>query len=185
VLTGDYRLRTFMETDAKGQLGGLECSDAMRRRMAKESQAWKCSSCGKSNGAILSECVEAANALAPAQEEVVPAELTMAWKDEMGATKKADSEDGESAELAEGFVQTAPVIEDPPPTPAAPIYPAARPAQSVPRPTAFVSLPAQHAPQTAQVRRNTNDGIPVWLDKAILGVSACLLVMILRVLFWL
>jgi len=175
-------LRTFMETDAKGQLGGLDCSDAMRRRMAKESQAWKCNGCGKSNGTILSECAEAAKALEPTQEEVVPAELTMAWKDEMGVTKKADSEDGESAELAEGFVQTAPALQEPPPIVTAPAYPAARPAQSVARPTATAAIPTQRIPQIAQVRRNTNDGVPGWLDKAIIGVAACLLMMIVRMM---
>ncbi|KAI9734441.1 MAG: hypothetical protein M1818_006829 [Claussenomyces sp. TS43310] len=177
-------LRTFMETDAKGQVGGLECSDAARRRMASESQAWTCSSCGKSNADILKECEEAAKATDAKADEAVPPELKMGWKDEMGPDRRA-SEDGgeESAQLAEGFVQTAPpVMLEEPSAVVAPAYPAPRPAQGVPQPTATIPLPpAQQAPLAPRlVPRQSNEGVPAWVDKAIAGIAACLLIMILK-----
>src|SRR5450432_3645998 len=122
------RLRSFMETDPKGQLGGLECTDEIRTRMAKASQMWKCTSCGKSNLEIIKECEEAAKKVdnAKVKEVVIPEELKMGWKDEMrpatdsgpsgssgpsdskDVDADADGEDAESQELAEGFVQTTP-----------------------------------------------------------------------------
>src|SRR5208282_2261853 len=73
-----YSLRTFMETDPKGQLGGLECTDEVRRRIAKASQSWKCHSCGKSNLEILKECEEAATKADNVKPDVaVPKELKM------------------------------------------------------------------------------------------------------------
>ncbi|TVY51210.1 Ubiquitin-conjugating enzyme E2 J1, partial [Lachnellula cervina] len=60
IRTALVALRAFMETDAKGQLGGVEMSDRERGRIAKETPAWRCSGCGgRSNGEILAECEEA------------------------------------------------------------------------------------------------------------------------------
>jgi ubiquitin-conjugating enzyme E2 J1 len=185
-----------METDPKGQLGGLECSDSVRRTIATQSRAWKCPSCCKSNLEILTESEKEAAKLAPESrklDEAVPKELKMGWRDEMSGSNAgpstADGRDGESDELAEGFVQTAPIAgEVQAPSTAQPqqqsIYPAARPAQSVPQPTATIPLPPAPAPQAAVQlqRRHSNDGVPEWVDKAIIGVVACLIVMILKML---
>lgn len=193
-----HSLRTFMETDPKGQLGGLECTDDMRRRMALESQSWKCASCGKTNAEILRACEEAARVAdstgAAKVEEVVPTELKMGWKDEMGAAsasgekadggvnggKEAEKQgNDESDELAEGFVQTVPIQ----PAAAQVPYQPARPPQSVPQPTPTIPLPpAPAALALQQQQRRSNDGVPEWVDKAILGVVACLVVMVLKML---
>lgn len=173
-----------METDPKGQLGGLECSETMRKRMAGESHGWKCGSCGKSNFEIIKECEEASKENeeeGKREEEIVPPELKMGWKDEMGKEKKDDI-DEESAELAEGFVQTVP-----PEARDAPVqstYPAARPAQTVPQPTATIPGPV-HVPRqsTAQVQRRSNDGVPIWIDRTIAGIVLCLLFMVLKMIF--
>jgi ubiquitin-conjugating enzyme E2 J1 len=192
-----------METDAKGQLGGLECTDDMRRRMAKASQSWKCPSCGKTNQEILAACEEAAkNADSVKPDEEVPKELKMGWRDEMGkapaegkgessaaATGATAADDAESAELAEGFIQTVPIAVESnqesqreTQTP----YPPARPAQSVPQPTATIPLPPPPQHQVPvhgmQQRRHSNGGVPNWVDRAIVGIAACLIVMILKIL---
>lgn len=173
-----------METDAKGQLGGLECSDAVRRRIAGESRVWKCISCGKSNEEILKECEEAAKATDVKPDEEVPKELNMGWKDQMGQAGKKDSEDseGESTQLAEGFVQTTSIATEEAAIAAVSAYPAARPAQGVPQPTATIPLPAQRAPLAPQQQRQPHDGIPAWIDKAIVGLAACLAIMIVKLL---
>lgn len=185
-----------METDPKGQLGGLECSESVRRTMASQSRAWKCPSCSKTNLEILTECEKEAAKLAPEckkPDEAVPKELKMGWRDEMASSSAgpstADSRDGESEELAEGFVQTAPVAGEVLAAPAAQpqphtTYPAARPVQSVPQPTATIQLPPAPAPQAVVQlqRQHSNDGVPEWVDKAIIGVAACFVVMILKML---
>ncbi|KAJ4309625.1 hypothetical protein N0V84_011408, partial [Fusarium piperis] len=112
VRTALVALRSFMETDARGQLGGLETTDAVRQRLAAESSSFKCAACGKTNGEIIKECEErAGEASSSAQEVEVPKELNMGWRDEMEAKKKSENkaDDAEAAELAEGFVQTAPI----------------------------------------------------------------------------
>ena len=195
-----------METDAKGQLGGLDTSEAERRRYADASGNWRCGVCGQSNREILAERAEAAKAKENAEgskrvEEEVPKELTLKYKDrrdEKGGRTTAD--ESEEAELAEGFVQTAPLLPDPP------AYPPARPVQGVPQPTGSVSTGNDrgdtraetirnlqqrnitNAPQAqpireraAEVRRST-DGVPIWIDRAIAGVVVCLIFMVLKML---
>lgn len=196
-----------METDAKGQLGGLDTSEAERKRHAEASRNWRCGVCGKSNRGILDECAEAASANEAVEgskrvEEEVPKELTMKYKDRPeGNAYVSTSEVAEEAELAEGFVETAPSPPDPPT-----YYPPARPAQGVPQPTGSISTgiggaaarpermpnlqpPATTAAPQAQpmqaratdARRST-DGVPIWIDRAIAGVVVCLIFMVLKVL---
>jgi ubiquitin-conjugating enzyme E2 J1 len=178
-----------METDAKGQLGGLECTKAERERLAERSAEWKCGVCGRSNGEILKEVEEAAKSKEVEVVEV-PKELKMGWKDEM-VSEKAESTLLE-AELAEGFVQTgnpSAGTATPPVASSSSTYPPAKPAQSVPRPTATVSqqAPAQvpsanNAYQAQVVQRRSNDGVPMWVDRTIAAVVVCLVAMVFKVL---
>ncbi|KAN0098143.1 UBC-like protein [Hyaloscypha variabilis] len=186
VRTALVALRAFMETDAKGQLGGLECSVKERERMAEASSSWRCPSCGKSNGDIMKECGEAAKEKGEEKEVVVPSDLKMGWKDEMRSTdpqhkaaeqniKQTEDERAEEAQLAEGFVMTGDGAGD---------YPAARPVQGVPQPTATVPTRIQPAapriqPQTAQ---RSNDGVPIWIDRMIAAICVLLVAMVLKVL---
>ncbi|KAK4169132.1 ubiquitin-conjugating enzyme E2 J1 [Cladorrhinum sp. PSN259] len=122
VRTALVALRSFMETDVKGQLGGLESSESVRKRLASESRSWTCPggcNCGKSNEAIMKECEEACAAAGEGgsssgrkEEEKVPEELKMGWRDEMGQQQQQQQQgknkeaEEESDRLAEGFVQT-------------------------------------------------------------------------------
>ncbi|KAK3940719.1 putative ubiquitin-conjugating enzyme [Diplogelasinospora grovesii] len=219
-------LRSFMETDAKGQLGGLETSDAVRKRLAQESGGFRCGACStKTNAEIMAECEELvkqhqqeAGSSKQEKEVEVPKELKMGWRDEMtqqeGQTSSATTaaaagtdiggpstavagEDEESAQLAEGFVQTVPIqqqlagsaggaVQGERDTSAAAA--AARPGQGVPQPTRTVPLPntnpqPPHAVQP-QVRRPavSNDGVPVWIDRLIAVLGVLLVALILKVL---
>lgn len=201
-----------METDPRGQLGGLDTSDAHRRRLASESRAWRCPGCGgRTNEEIIRETEEAARAAeaeggegasgASADVEV-PAELKMGFRDEMEKAAAAAAagagtagaqgggvgggDDAESAELAEGFVQTVPREELD--TSAG----AARPGQTVPQPTRTVPLPstahngsttAQHTQlQQRQALHDHGSGVPRWVDRVIAALVVCLVAMILKVL---
>lgn len=193
-----------METDPKGQLGGLDATDDVRRRMATESRAWKCQACGKTNEEIIRECEEAAKEHeGEGQTEVeVPSDLKMGWRDEMdknssnaaasGSRTQQDEEDAESAELAGGFVQTVPLPPAPQPetavTSSSSSIPA-QPGQGVPQPTRTIPLPAQFNPrpqlmmqhrQPPQVRVS-NDEVTFWIDRLIVVLSIALAAMILKV----
>ncbi|KAK4191582.1 ubiquitin-conjugating enzyme E2 J1 [Podospora australis] len=114
VRTALVALRTFMETDVKGQLGGLETGPEVRKQLAAASGGWKCSGgCagGKSNKEIMEEHMlavveaEAKQGDKTKKEEVIPEELRMGWRDEMKPTS-SDGEEKEDAKLAEMFVRT-------------------------------------------------------------------------------
>ena len=56
VRTALTALRSFMaEQGSAGQVGGLEASAEVRKRLAKESRAWRCEACKKSNEMIMRE----------------------------------------------------------------------------------------------------------------------------------
>ena len=203
-------LRSFMETDPRGQLGGLETTDAVRRQLAAESHAFKCAACGRTNAEILKECeataaaadknVEGSSRSAAVVEVEVPRELRMGFRDEMekeaaaarvgdGGAHKVDGVDAESAELAEGFVQTAPMPVTASPARQDPIPLPAGAAQGVPQPTRTVPLPnpqpphaVRHPTAQQQQARVSNDGVPVWIDQLIVVLGVLLIAMLLKVL---
>lgn len=189
-------LRSFMETDARGQVGGLDTTDAVRRRLAGESHAYRCGACGRSNAEIIKECEEAAGEQGgPAEEVEVPSELKMQFRDEMqaaaaAAAAKEGGEDEESARLAEGFVQTAPVAAPAPDTRDTAALPA-RPGQGAPQPTRTVPLPPQAHAQgydalnragLQQQARMSNEGVPAWIDRLIVVLGVLLVALLVKVM---
>ncbi|KAI2615856.1 UBC-like protein [Hypoxylon sp. NC1633] len=210
VRTALVALRAFMETDARGQLGGLDATDAARRGLAVESQAWRCGACNRTNSEIIAEsearAQEADDDSRRKKDEEVPAELEMGFRDDMEKRFRAErkalkdsnkaaavaeagaGEDAESAELAEGFVQTVPGREGlPPPTTTSQAPPAARPGQGVPAPTGRAQGPGSAgqqgaATQTATRRVDPNAGVPAWVDYAIVSLAIVLIAMVMKIL---
>ncbi|EGS17295.1 ubiquitin conjugating enzyme-like protein [Thermochaetoides thermophila DSM 1495] len=205
VRTALVALRSFMETDAKGQLGGLEAGEEVRRRLAKESRTWRCGVCGggKTNGEILEEWEEKVRELekegkGAVKEEKVPEELRLAWRDELVGGKKGGDKDGESdgesARLAEGFVQTAPAEKETTAIAAQPATGGPPRAQTTSSSTAPVTtqpetrpLPVQTQPQpqqqlAMQQPRADEDNVTLWLDRLIVAVAVLLVAVILKVL---
>ncbi|SPQ21912.1 c5664043-6338-4590-aa56-5cc333ba203f [Thermothielavioides terrestris] len=201
IRTALVALRTFMETDVKGQLGGLEAGEDVRRRLAAESVGWRCGVCGgnKTNGEILAECEErvrerAGEGGAGVEEEVVvPAELKMGWRDEMegrkpgeeGKGKEREGEDEESARLAEGFVQTTPMST----SGAAAVATGSQTAGgSVAAPRTGTVQPAPSPPPVAagpalrQIDRRVADDVPAWLDLLIVAVAILLAAVVAKVM---
>ncbi|CAK7228491.1 hypothetical protein SEUCBS140593_006934 [Sporothrix eucalyptigena] len=231
-------LRSFMETDPKGQVGGLDASDAVRRRLAGESGAFVCHGCGgRTNAAILEESAAAEAALkesegdgASRKEEEVPPELKLAYRDELTPATSAPSAEASGAATPAMTTTTTPLSATPapatplegqlpPPSPTPAPAPAV-PAHAVPVPTPTIPLPADtpapspppltiaagrapariqpHTPQTpglavapatpglaqAQVRarRNSDDGVPLWVDRSIVVLCVVLGAMLLRMI---
>lgn len=133
----------------------------------------------------------------------VPQELSLGWRDEMRASKEHDNNAGSRSsqssdlgavrqndpdivELAEGFVQAAPVASV-----------ADQSLQRVPLPPR-ASIDVAHSPQASREATGTNDdnlrhvppalaarndGVPLWIDRAIVALVIVLAALLLRVLF--
>ncbi|KAK0392171.1 hypothetical protein NLU13_1669 [Sarocladium strictum] len=206
IRTAIVALRSFMETDALGQLGGVETTDSVRRKLAGESGSFRCSTCGKSNAEIIKEsearCAEQGGPSDDATE--IPTELKLGYRDEM-ETKKTEAskhqqptstgaalsavEDADVAELAEGFVQTAP-------QPSGSIFPTdnlpsstAAPGQGPPQATAVNQNAAAAGPPRpahsaiAELRRHSDDGVPLWIDRTIVVLVVLLAALLLKIVF--
>lgn len=215
-------LRSFMETDPKGQVGGIETSDAVRRRLAGESTAFVCHGCGgRTNAAILAESAEQEAALQQEQSEqermatvaayIVPPELTMAYRDDLHmaasipetattAASTTPQEDRvpsqpERAGLAHNVPTPTPPIPlaaqatSPPPSALAP------PTIAAGRAAGRIQLQTPQSPPAAQAaavpelgrarmraRRDSDDGVPLWVDRAIVVLCVLLGAMLLRLL---
>ncbi|KAI0399299.1 ubiquitin-conjugating enzyme/RWD-like protein [Xylaria palmicola] len=195
VRTALVALRTFMETSASGQVGGLDTSDAVRTRLAASSRAWRCGVCARTNEEIMAECEEQCRELggsSEAQEVEVPAELRLAFRDDLekarAATDEGAKEDAESAELAEGFVQTVPERIQDAPIAAAAAPPPPQPARGLPAPTPTtrIPLPDPMGPVAARTQQpihtDPNGGVPPWLDYAIMALVMMLAAILLKIM---
>ncbi|KAM3443478.1 hypothetical protein NHJ13734_001888 [Beauveria thailandica] len=190
VRTALVALRSFMETEARGQLGGLETTDDVRRRLAKDSGAWICSTCAKSNAEIIKDCEERCQDPDSTVSDVaVPQELKMVWKDELKTDdprqedQPAAESTSEDSELAEGFVQTTPQISTPL---------NGRPTAAPPPPPQIANLEApQNAAPTQEQRvhatptqtQTTDQAIPLWIDRAIVVLVVLLVALLIKALF--
>lgn len=195
-----------METDARGQLGGLDTTDEVRRRLARESRSFKCSTCARSNIDIISESEEQATKPLASTNPIVqiPSELSMAWKDELTAKGQASgggslpvgqaeaSQDDidENAELAEGFVRTGFVDQQTSENATTDASPSSsgrlggrlteventRGRESTPQQQIIPRRPVTQRPQG-------DGGIPLWIDRAIVALVIALVALLLKVLF--
>ncbi|TFB05099.1 Ubiquitin-conjugating enzyme E2 J1 [Trichoderma ghanense] len=182
IRTALVALRSFMETDVLGQLGGLETTEAVRRRLAQESTSFKCAVCARTNADIIADCEDRCKQAASSCSDVsVPAELNMGWRDELETRRDQPSSsrserissqpspgDGTSdaAELAEGFVQTTPSVSDDVTQPPLPM-----PAPGTQRNTL-----------TTSQARTGSDEVPLWIDRAIVALVILLAALVLKVL---
>lgn len=114
-------LRVFMTEEGKGQVGGLEASESVRKQLAERSRSWKCLGCetgGKTNQEIMKEwwdcCRERGVQVGDDGEvvegtdsatEKIPEELRLGYRDELGA--KDDSAQKQSAGKASDDAQNA------------------------------------------------------------------------------
>lgn len=196
-----------MDTDAKGQVGGLECSESARRKMADESRRWRCAGCGKTNEEIIAESEEEVKRLGEAtkREEVVPEELRLAYREDLGK-----EEDG--AMSASGTAPSVPTSIQQSSSPPMTSQPKGKGrADALPSQTSGTSSNAGTSPlasfatqttipatgqsttlpptRTIQLQApapphlQTDEIVPLWIDKAIWGVIAALVFMIVRKIF--
>ena len=101
IRTALVAIRAFMESEAKGQVGGVDASVEARMRYARESRGWKCPGCGgRSCEDIMKDRekdVEDSGANGDNVEtgETVPEELKLGYREELGkGGEKLSSNDG-------------------------------------------------------------------------------------------
>lgn len=181
IRTAMVAIRSFMDTDAKGQVGGIECNEAARKRMAGESAGFRCPSCGKINAEIMREREEAAKSMEAGgekmKEEVVPEELRLAYREDLDK----DAAEGEGAAKAEAKgkekVEGAIPASVPSTQVASPAVQSSTSSTIAPPPTRTIQLPQPPAAQRSA------EGSPTWIDHAIYGILAVLVFMVLRKVF--
>lgn len=160
IRTALVAIRSFMDTDAKGQVGGMDASDETRKKYAAQSGAWKCPTCAKTNDAIMKEhdeTVLAAGQNAAAAKESVPEELRLAYREDL------KSEGSQSAEGSSRIEPTASV---------------AAPSVSTPQEPVIAHNTVAAAPAVAthpqQVVIGRQEVLPPWIDQAIFGIILAL-----------
>ena len=150
-------IRSFMDTDVKGQVGGLQADDNARRRLAKTSAEWTCAACRKSNKLIMKEreeaCKESDAAGAQKKEEIVPEELRLAYREDLAA--------GSEKEVKEAVEKS---MEE-------------QPTEIAMAPTGSTQITSAAPQARAQPRRQSDDA---WIDKAIYAVAALLALLVAR-----
>lgn len=179
IRTALVAMRSFMVTDAGGQVGGLECTKEVRERMAKEGAGWKCGVCAKTNAEILKEREELVEESAGEhKEETIPEELRFAYRGELGGEKKEETklDKGKGKAVEESSPSQASVEATVQGTDFT------SPAGAVPatRPTPTRTTPAPHIHHLAQPNA---DRSLAWIDTCIYGVVTALLFMVLRKLY--
>lgn len=172
IRTALVAIRSFMDTDAKGQLGGMDAGEGMRRKMAKESTQWKCGSCGRINAEVMKKQAEAAAGEEGVKEEEVPEQLRLAFREDLG--KGANGDEAGKAEANGAPKQDTEAA----PAASAPTSAVSQtPATPVVQPTRTVQAPTMQAHQRrAPVAQG--DDIPAWIDKAIIGIVFAIIAII-------
>ena len=171
-----------MEGDAKGQVGGMEMPEKERTRLAGESKAWRCQGCGgRSNEDILRE--EGGEAgQGKENEHVVPEELKFGFRDQMAAAESKDVAKDKGMQVVSaptpGPSPASASAASPPPVPPSTSSPpeAIHPTRTVP----ITSAPYAPPLLPTVPRQTQSDGVPAWVDKAITGLVAALVVMIIK-----
>lgn len=198
IRTALLALRSFMDADAKGQVGGLDVDVAVRRRYVVESRGWVCEVCegGRSNEEVLRAWREVCRAKGVEVEEDEvqgagagaggTAERTPSGEAE--PTPERDPEDttdanaNANAETETGTESSQKESEPRPSKHATPQQQVQVPVPSVPSAPAPTPAPTHTTPvptTTATTSQPTTTDAP-WLDRAILGVLVALAFMIVR-----
>lgn len=172
-----------MDTDAKGQLGGIECSKEAREKMAKDSGAWRCPACARSNADIMQEreelVRESQGTDGNRKEEEIPEELRLAYRDQLGSKTGHDSEDKGKAKAVDAAPASLPGVASVPavaPAPSTTNSTSATPSTQSKPPATRVTRPSAAPPPT----QPSQDRATALIDMFIYGIVAALLFMVLR-----
>ncbi|KAG0635816.1 ubiquitin-conjugating enzyme/RWD-like protein [Tuber brumale] len=177
VRTAVVALRGFMETEVKGQVGGIECDDETRRVIAKETGKWRCDACGgRSNGEILEGCRILAEEMGRGKRvgegevEGSVEGIKIGYRDEATKEQGNNATIAESSSAAAGEGDTSTTHQPttlPNPHPHQHSRPALPTLQPQPQPQLPLRAPAQET-------------LTPWLDKLILALIAVLIAHVIK-----
>lgn len=203
VRTALLAIRSYMDVDAKGQVGGLEMGDAGRRELARESRGWRCGVEGCNGGRSNEEALREWREGACKERGVVDEESGQGGGDgdasgegeeQKQQEKQQEVQEGDAAQLT-----SAPVAEPAPEPVSEEPRESSRESQHQPQPQPqqqpILSSVPQHQPQpqlqfqsqpvptpTTTTTATAAQDSP-WLDRAIIGVLIALIVTIMRRVF--
>ncbi|KAI9793917.1 MAG: hypothetical protein M1816_007169 [Peltula sp. TS41687] len=164
IRTALVALRSFMAQDAKGQVGGLECEEGARRRLARESRAWRCGACGgRRNEEVFvgEEGVEDGRGEGGGEE--VPGELRLGYRDELELELGMGREGEREREREKGQEEER----------SAPVEGGGRSSTGAMSTSAAVVTARAPPGVVNDTRADTT-----WIDKAIVALLACLALMV-------
>ncbi|KAI7264301.1 UBC-like protein [Hortaea werneckii] len=172
IRTALVAIRSFMDTSASGQLGGMDASEEVRKRLASQSRAWKCPTCNKTNEEVMKEQEEAVEEQGDSAKKAdeVPEELRLAYREDLsknGAKTEEKMKDDAAAQKPE----PAPAQSQPAQSTVA----AQATSQSLQAP-----VPVMRQPPAQQAPRRQEEAVPAWIDKAIYGVVIALIILLYR-----
>ncbi|KAJ9298532.1 hypothetical protein DTO271G3_3499 [Paecilomyces variotii] len=116
IRTALIAIRSFMDADAKGQVGGLEAKEEARREWAEKSRSWTCDVCfggKKTNEQILTEWRELCKRKGivvdeqGGEREVVPDELRLEMKSEKEGQNDDDDDDDDGQKQVDSVTAAA------------------------------------------------------------------------------
>ncbi|CAD0105919.1 unnamed protein product [Aureobasidium uvarum] len=187
IRTALVAIRSFMDTDAGGQVGGMSAPDNVRKQLAEKSREYSCAGCGKGSLAILEEqeqrCKELGIEATNDEENPLAGKIGLIEPKKKGTTAESSAPVPASSRSVESSsppspptvaaaqeVKPTPTVQQsqPPPQPASRTHPLP---QSQP-PTRLQQQPLAQPPATT-----TTDA---WVDRAIIGIVIALVLMILR-----
>ncbi|CAZ82057.1 unnamed protein product [Tuber melanosporum] len=178
VRTAVVALRGFMETEVKGQVGGIECDDETRRGIAKETGEWRCGACGgRSNGEILEGCRILAEEMGKGKQvgeggaEGSVEGIKIGYRDEASKAQGGGATIAESSSVTAGELDTSTAHQ---PT----TLPNPHPHQHS-RPSLLPMLQPQLQLQLP-LRAPAQETQTPWLDKLILALIAVLIAHVIK-----
>ncbi|KAL8693119.1 MAG: hypothetical protein Q9218_002005 [Villophora microphyllina] len=186
IRTALWALRAFMEGGSKGQVGGMEMGEQERKRLADESRRWRCQGCGAgTNEEILQEEEKRVreseskddSAKSNTAREQIPDELRFGFRDEMADKQAQDKGKGkERTDTEENLIDQ----KRPTQSVTGPQDPGSLPSQTTPTSPAQPLRQPVPTPTTPLPPASVENGVPPWVDKAIIGVIAGLAVMVVK-----
>lgn len=178
IRTALVAIRSFMDTDAKGQLGGMDASEEVRRRLATQSPSSRCPTCAKSNDEIMKEHDEVVKSSGGDTSRTieVPEQLRLAYREDLA---KPNGRIGTGSD--ENETQTAVHVGATASTPTSRRdLDAFQAAAAVPNISRAPLAPVAQRPQNRRNARHIDEDLPGWINPAIYAVLAVLLYMLWR-----
>ena len=192
IRTALIALRSYMDVDAAGQVGGMEAKEEVRREWARRSRTWRCEGCGggKTNEEVLQEWREVCRGKGVEADEGgddskdTPEGLRFGYKDDQGRVQDMSSQTARTEESLEPGSNALPALKadsssDGPPSTQVrrrDIDISTSTQTSAPHP----SRATAPTPQVAMPQHTPSVEGTAWMDKAIPVLAIALAIMVIR-----